>query len=215
MELMNINLMISFLKERAPNVGFLNRLKVSYRPLICPFDELLSFVPPGSTVFDIGCGSGQFCLLVAEYTKANVILGIEVSSELVENANELLKGYSDKTINFSVYNGIVFPITLKSADIVFLIDVFHHVPASNQDIFLENIFEMMKPGSTLIFKDIDRANPLVFFNKAHDLLFSSEVGHERTCEDVRSILEKIGFSINLINKRRMYVYPHYTIIAKK
>lgn len=40
--------------------------------------------------FYIGCGSGQFLLLLSKFTKAMKLGGIEISSTLINNAKDLL-----------------------------------------------------------------------------------------------------------------------------
>jgi hypothetical protein len=58
-ELKNKDL-LKFLKNKYIHAGFLDRLKLHYRPLICPYISLINMVKPGFKVGDIGCGSGQF-----------------------------------------------------------------------------------------------------------------------------------------------------------
>ena len=69
----------------------------------------------------------------------------------------------------------------------------------------------MKPGSRLIIKDIDAGSVFVHFNKLHDLIFAQAVGNEKKPNELLSNLNNIGYKIEPLQKRRMYVYPHYTI----
>jgi SAM-dependent methyltransferase len=205
-----------FLQQQELDAGFIDRLKISYRPLISPLHKLLGLVGPGDAVMDIGCGSGQFALLVAEFTQAASIDGIEISETLVRNANALLASYQAKLpCRFSVYDGQVFPPALGTADLVFLIDVLHHVPASLQEKFLANICAGMKPGARLVLKDIDAASPFVWSNKLHDLVFAREIGNERTLAQAKEWLGRLGFKVTGETTERTYVYPHYTLIAVK
>jgi hypothetical protein len=73
----------------------------------------------------------------------------------------------------------------------------------------------MKPGSTLVVKDIDAANPLVIFNKLHDLVISKEIGHELKCDETIRLLKQNHLEIVDCQKTTTYVYPHYTVVAKK
>jgi 2-polyprenyl-3-methyl-5-hydroxy-6-metoxy-1,4-benzoquinol methylase len=204
-----------FLQQQELDASWVDRLKVAYRPLISPLDKLLDLVAPGEAVMDIGCGSGQFALLVAEYTKAASVDGIEISETLIRNATVLLAPYQAKLrCQFSVYDGQVFPPALGQADVVFLIDVLHHVPQKLQKTFLANIHQGMKPGARLVLKDIDAGSGFVWFNKMHDLVFS-EVGHERSLAVAKAWLTESGFKIVSQGQERIYVYPHYTLIAQK
>lgn len=208
--------LIDYLKARQVDAGFIDKLKIAYRPLISPFQDLLQLINEDSKVFDIGCGSGQFALLVAEFTEAKMIYGIEISEKLINNANILLKDHQQKKkIEFQTFDGHTFPACINEYNLVFLIDVMHHVPQKSQFTFLENIYKNISKGTRLIVKDIDAATPLVYFNKIHDMLLSGEIGHELTQDQLTNMLEEIGFSIISQNKRRMYVYPHFTIVAEK
>ena len=73
----------------------------------------------------------------------------------------------------------------------------------------------MKPGCRLIFKDVDASSPLVYVNKLHDLIFAQEIGNEISFEKAKSLLIDNGLQIIEQEKRTTYVYPHYTIVAKK
>lgn len=206
---------IRFLKDKYKATGFIDSLKIKYRSLICPFISLINMVNPGDKAGDVGCGSGQFLLLLSNFSKASYLYGIEITPRLVENANKLFLSHPKDSYNFSTYDGIRFPGELKEMDIIFLIDVLHHVPKKMQSHFLKNLSINLKPGARLVLKDIDAASPLVFANKLHDLVFAGEIGNEMSMESAKKLLEQNGLKILEQNKRRMYVYPHYTLVAKK
>jgi 2-polyprenyl-3-methyl-5-hydroxy-6-metoxy-1,4-benzoquinol methylase len=63
--MINQKTLVDFLKNQNPNAKFLDKLKIVYRPYIWPLNELLNEIPKNKSVFDIGCGSGQFALLIA------------------------------------------------------------------------------------------------------------------------------------------------------
>lgn len=206
---------INFLKSNYTATSFIDGLKIKYRSIICPFTDLITKVKPGEKVGDIGCGSGQFLLLVSKFAQPSHLYGIEISDRLIQNAVNLFGKTKFPNYGFSVYNGSDFPGDLGSMDIIFLIDVIHHVPSRQLETFLANVYKVMKPGARLVLKDINACSPLVIFNKIHDAVFSGETGSEIRMHQAISILEKIGFNIAETNKRTMYVYPHYTIVANK
>jgi 2-polyprenyl-3-methyl-5-hydroxy-6-metoxy-1,4-benzoquinol methylase len=100
-------------------------------------------------------------------------------------------------------------------DVLFLIDVLHHVPKKNQEVFLKDLANIMKPGARLVLKDIDASSPLVYCNKIHDLIFAREIGNEMSMESAKNLLVANGLNIIEQSKRTMYVYPHYTLVAQK
>jgi 2-polyprenyl-3-methyl-5-hydroxy-6-metoxy-1,4-benzoquinol methylase len=172
-------------------------------------------VQDGQRVGDIGCGSGQFLLLLSAFAKPSFLYGIEISEKLISNAKELLPGMGPDKLQLETYDGINFPPQLENMDIIFLIDVLHHIPPKNQTLFLRKLASLMKSGSTLVIKDIDAANPLVMFNKLHDLLVSHEIGHELKSSETARLLAENQLEVTGRHKITTYVYPHYTVVAKK
>ncbi len=206
---------ISYLKKNYQAAGFIDGLKIKYRSLICPFSILIEEVKPGDKVGDIGCGSGQLMFLMEHFARPSEIFGIEINARLVNNANNLFRNKGNGNFRFRTYDGTHFPEEISEMDVIFLVDVLHHIPAKQQISFLKNLFYKMKPGARFVLKDIDADNPLVYFNKCHDLLVAHEIGNEISFTNAKNILEQNGLTILQENKRTMYVYPHYTIIAQK
>ena len=137
---------IKFLTSKTTNAGFVDKLKIKYRPIICPFNDLIDFAKDKQSVFDIGCGSGQFCALIAKFTNVEKIMGIEINNRLVTNANEVNEEFrNNKTIKFEVFDGTIIPDEIKEYDLVYMIDVFHHIPPTQQIAFMQQLQQKMKP----------------------------------------------------------------------
>jgi len=215
-ELINQSDILKYLKTKSTNLGFIDKLKVVYRPLICPFDDLLNYIEKDDSVFDIGCGSGQFCALVAKFSPADEIYGIEISETLVQNARIVNQEFNGKkSIQFKTFNGIEIPNLIQNFSKIYLIDVLHHVPKEKQLEFLKEIYSKMSVGSRLILKDIDASSLLVYCNKMHDLVFSKEIGNEMKATFTKKVVEEIGFKVLENYTKRMFVYPHYFLILEK
>jgi 2-polyprenyl-3-methyl-5-hydroxy-6-metoxy-1,4-benzoquinol methylase len=210
--------LVTFLKSTTVNSGFVDGLKVHYRPFICPFEDLVNYINTTGTksVFDVGCGSGQFAMLLAQFTGVTRISGIEIDARLISNAKQLLSRYERRVqTSFSKYDGRELPDSIAEHDVVFLVDVLHHVPKSMQLAFLSQLYQRMRSGSKLIIKDIDAGSAFVVFNKLHDLIFAREVGNEWSSQKLTAACKEIGFKIEFLTKRQMYVYPHYTLLLTK
>ena len=89
-----------FLRTRNKVRRFIDYLKIVYRPYICPFNILLDFIPPGSSILDIGCGQGQFALIMAEYCKPSKLKGIDINGQFIEQAKQLFSSFVYKKICF-------------------------------------------------------------------------------------------------------------------
>ena len=204
-----------FLEQQHFTAGPIDRLKIKYRSLICPYISLIQKVKDGERVGDVGCGNGQLLLLLSKFARPSYFFGIEIKERLIKNVKLLFKNVGHHLYKFEMYDGEHFPEELADMDIVFVVDVLHHVRPKKQVAFLKNLSEKIKPGGRLILKDIDGSSPYVIFNKIHDLIFSREIGHEISVTKALKLLEDNGFDIVEQEKRMMYVYPHYTLVARK
>lgn len=207
---------VRFLASKSTNAGLVDQLKIKYRPFICPFADLLEFAEGAPSVFDVGCGSGQFCGLVSKFTSAGRIMGIEISKTLVENARQVNEEFSgEKSLKFEEFDGEHIPEEIHDYDLVYMIDVFHHIPPKQQVPFMRQLFQKMRSGATLVFKDIDAGNPLVICNKVHDIVFSGEIGNEISFLKAADLLEEIGFRISKKFRKTVFTYPHFFIVCRK
>lgn len=207
---------VEFLSSTTANATFLQKLKIKYRPYVCPFDELLGYANPKDKVYDIGCGSGQFAALVAEFTDVKTIKGIEIDEHLVSNAKQINKRFSkEKNITFSRFSGSTIPKDIAKYDLIYMIDVYHHIPRDIREDFMKQIFAKMKPGARLMFKDINAGSPFIPFNKAHDLIFAQEFPREISYYKAIQLLTSLGFKVVEARKKQVFVYPHYFILAQK
>jgi 2-polyprenyl-3-methyl-5-hydroxy-6-metoxy-1,4-benzoquinol methylase len=201
----------SFFAGKAANARFVDRLKIRYRPYICPFRDLLEVVRPYRDLFDIGCGSGQFCLLAARFCELRRIRGIEIDQRLVDNARLEVSRMEEvrAEVAFSLFNGHDLPPDIGEFELVTMIDVLHHIPPHSQKSFLQQVYSRMRPDASLVLKDIDAGSPFVMFNKLHDIVFSGSAGHEWGHAAARRECESIGFHVKHSWTKRVGVYPHY------
>ena len=209
--------LVDYLKaQSAPTASTVDKLKIAYRPLICPFDDLLKILPEKSSVFDIGCGSGMFLALVKQFKAPEKLGGIEISAQLIENAKFVLGEMNEKNVYLNTFDGKEIPDAIANYNYVFMIDVFHHIPKAAQLDFLTQLFEKMKKGATLVFKDIEGASIFKYWNKIHDLLLAGEIGNEISSRKLKSFLDPIDqIEVVDFNKRQMFLYPHFTYLIKK
>src|SRR5262245_723120 len=60
-----------------------------WRPYICPFEELIPFVPQGARILDVGCGRGLFLALLCASGNAVHGIGIDSSAPAIACAREM------------------------------------------------------------------------------------------------------------------------------
>jgi 2-polyprenyl-3-methyl-5-hydroxy-6-metoxy-1,4-benzoquinol methylase len=107
------------------------------RPHICPFEKLLSHVPEGAHLLDIGCGGGLFLGLLAMEDPTLHGIGVDTSPVAIERATRMANRLDSEVIRFScVRDTGDWPAELY--DVVSMIDVLHHVPSdARRDFFLK------------------------------------------------------------------------------
>jgi SAM-dependent methyltransferase len=212
------NDLVGFLKSQyRDSPGILARSKAIYRPLIYPFDRLLNLLPGGQRVLDIGCGAGVFLQLAVQYRRPSAIAGLETNRQAIECARRLFPSRDGGVpARLEVYDGATLPGWIGEYDYVFLVDVLHHIPRDRQGQALRDLFRKLKVGARLIIKDIDAGQPFwCLFNKLHDLLLAGQYPQECDALELQGHLSHAGFTVANVIKERIYVYPHYTIVAEK
>ena len=202
---------LRFLQTIECEGGIIDRLKVYYRPITAPFRELLSYSWPGARVGDLGCGNGQFALLLARFCRPSYIFGCEISPRLVANARTLLSRHSDVPATIVEYDGVHLPSALGELDIVFVNDVLHHVPRDRQPGWLAAVCQAIRPGARLILKDVDGGGALVAFNKLHDLVFAGEIGAEWPIGEAERFTRSLGMTQHSRQELRRFCYQHYVL----
>jgi len=192
-------------------LGLIDRLLNTWRPRICPFHDLMEYVPDGACVLDIGCGTGLWLYLLSRTEKISFGLGVEVDSVKVDLANAI-KTAEDRLEFRSIPPGTQWPS--GNFDCLTMIDVLHHVPRPHQQDFLRRIEQT---GATrIVFKDIDpTAKCKAAMNTLHDLLLSHERPRYREKDTVAEWLEETGYRISHAGRHDMLWYSHYLVVADK
>lgn len=109
--------------------------------------------PANVNVLDIGCGIGLIDHHLAEYFKN--LNGVDVEEGVVGKARKLNPG-----INYLVYDGTKLPFGAGSMDVVFAINVMHHVDPSGWRRFSDEMFRVVKESGIAIVFEHNPLNPL-------------------------------------------------------
>ena len=76
--------------------------------------KLISFIPDGASVLDIGCGDGKIGLLLKQKNSSIAIQGLEISPR------------PNCFIECKKFDGLSIPFKNSSTDVCVLVDVLHH-----------------------------------------------------------------------------------------
>ncbi len=78
-----------------------------------------------SFVLDVGCGTGVYTTLLSK--KCRTIVGLDVSSKMVERGATKARNLGLDNVHFVVADVEYFPFQDKVFDLVFSVNLFHHV----------------------------------------------------------------------------------------
>jgi 2-polyprenyl-3-methyl-5-hydroxy-6-metoxy-1,4-benzoquinol methylase len=160
--------------------GHLLRRKLQHwRPYICPFENLVQYVTDGSLVLDIGCGGGLLLSLLAGLGRRFEGVGFDVSSEAIDTAARMAARAATISPQARLsFKQLDFQAEWPAGefDVVFLIDVLHHVPPAAQRAFLDRVISKVRPSGILVYKDMClRPWWKAQANRLHDLVIAREL----------------------------------------
>jgi len=117
------------------------RLHTLIRFLTCPLLRVVDRVPRGATLLDIGAGHGVFAVLVRDRVARVVAVEPDLRKVLPVAGCRFVAGYDD--------------VIRGSFDVITIIDVLYKIPTTEWDALLARITARLKPGGTLIIKEMD------------------------------------------------------------
>lgn len=106
----------------------------------------------GSSVLEIGCGSGVYALHLAETVGCSIV-GLDVNEPGIDNANQLAQASElAARAHFQCCDASKsLPFNDKTFDAVFSNDALCHIPGRAK--VLCEIFRVLKPGGRMLFSD--------------------------------------------------------------
>ncbi len=161
------------------------------------YRALVDLVPEGSSVADLGCGDGHAAILLA--LRGCTVRAYDWDERKLERARAAALGLSVRIERADVRQAAIDP-----CDVALLLDVLHYFPAPEQDAVLGRAAAALRPGGTLLVRDIDAARgwrslltrieervvTLVRFHRAARLTF-------RPAQDLAAVLERAGLSVEV------------------
>ena len=190
-----------------------------WRPYICPFENLVGHVGDGSRVLDVACCAGLLLSLLAGLGPEFEGIGFDVSRQAIDLAKSMAKGATATSpkvrLSFERLDiNAAWP--LGTFDVVFLIDVLHHVPPTAKRSFLKRVISKVKPGGLLVYKDmcIDpwwKAQA----NRLHDLVISRELISYVPVRTVEDWANSEGMQVVLREDMGRFWYGHELRVMKR
>jgi len=136
-------------------------------------------LPVGSTLIDIGCGTGNFVIEAAKHRLD--VHAADVSSTMLDYAKRKANGAS---ICFHHAGFLTLEMPDESVDAITSSFVFHHLPEFWKGIALHRLAKILKPNGKLYLRDVILQEPDALTNIAAMVSLQEKLGGDFLREDV-------------------------------
>jgi 2-polyprenyl-3-methyl-5-hydroxy-6-metoxy-1,4-benzoquinol methylase len=168
-------------------------------------------------VLDIGCGSGLLLNMIAALGVEFQGVGIDVSRRAIEAATAATRHASQWKAKLAFYEFRKMEDARNEPfDVVFLIDVMHHIPPTDQFEFFDWAISQVRNGGILVYKDMCcrpwwRAQA----NRLHDLLVARELVTHVPIKRVEDWARSRGLDITHREDIYRFWYGHELMVAQR
>ncbi|MEO8760472.1 MAG: class I SAM-dependent methyltransferase [Bacteroidia bacterium] len=116
-----------------------------------------------SNVIEIGCGIGTLSSLIIKYLSSGSFVGVDISKESIEMAQQINAGYKNASFVVSDMSTFSYP---KKFDVVVLPDVLEHIPVE-QHTNLFKILNEITTNDAFVLINIPEPNYLNWVRRCH------------------------------------------------
>lgn len=187
-----------------------------YRPRICPFGEIIQDIPNGSSVLDIGCGSGLLLGLLAYFGRLGSGIGIDNSRSAIAHAQNMAKRSGNAAQLTFEHLDVDANWPTGSFDVVTMVDVMHHVPRVSQPNAIDRVTRSLRPGGLFVYKDMGRKPAwMALANRIHDLVLARQWIHYVPIEVVAEWGQNAGLELVRNWEESRLWYRHEAIVFRR
>ena len=112
---------------------------------------------PDAIVADIGAGTGYFSMRFAHMLPQGRVYGVDIEPDMVKYLSDLAKREGLKNVT-AVAGKPADPRLPEKADLVVLVDVYHHV--EDRERYFRNLQKSLKPGGRVAVIDFRMDSPV-------------------------------------------------------
>ena len=196
------------LKLYKPNTLYwYNRIKF----FLFPFIKLEMLVPKKGFIIDLGCSHGLLANYLALTSETREILGVEMNKNKIKFANIGIR-------NTKFNEGDITKIDIPKADCIIFTHVLHHLfTYKDQEILLRFCYDKLKLDGILIICEIDKTPKWKYIISliSDKVLYPFEKINFIPIENLKTLLKKINFDVEIIPMHKGSVFSHIAFVGKK
>ena len=196
------------------------RAHVAVRWATSPVAAVLSSIPQGGHLLEVGCGHGLYGLAALD-VKVNRLTGVDPDERKITVARRVS---GDVDASFVVGSHGSFQAE-EVFDTVLVVDVLYLVARGDQQSWLEAVAARVAPGGTIVIKEmrVDRRAKLAWTRMqellATRVLHITEAGPDgfsfRSPGQIEAWLDALGFSVESRPVDRRSPWPHHLVVGRR
>lgn len=196
------------------------RIHTFLRAWSAPLDVVVRALPSQGTLLDVGCGHGLVSNEAALRSPGLQVLGIDIADAKIEAARKSVGTRPNIEFRSAPLEGIAE----AGFDAVSVIDVLYLVPKRAWTSFLDRCFEKLRPGGTIVLKEIgtrprwkfERLRVQEYISTRVLRITKGESMHFESGEELKRRLENAGFEAVAVEKLdRGFASPHLMLTGRK
>jgi 2-polyprenyl-3-methyl-5-hydroxy-6-metoxy-1,4-benzoquinol methylase len=179
--------------------------------------EIGQFLPKQGLVTEIGCGFGLFANCFAQTHPQCQFSCCDLNRGRILSASQVADRLGIDNIRFIHENALEYFHDQPPQDCIYMLDLVHHLPKGTWEGFLEEVWANLKPGGTLILKDVStRPWPKMAFTWMLDILMTRfELPNYLSPEQFIHKLETLSGDLTVHTLDDYLPYPHMLYVARK
>jgi len=147
-------------------------------------------------VLDLGCGQGEYSLMMARAFPGIKITSLDVEAERLRKINYIIE--KSGLENIQTHHGMIQSIEKNECfDFIYSIDVFEHINV--EEMPFKEVYNKLKPGGHAMIKMPNRDQytvlPNSWFDQHNQWLEDEHIGQVFDLEDLTKRMEEEGFEV--------------------
>jgi 2-polyprenyl-3-methyl-5-hydroxy-6-metoxy-1,4-benzoquinol methylase len=199
--------------------GAVTRAFLAARLAVLPLKPLAEeFARLRGRVLGVGSGHGIVARYLAELNRDVTVEGIDVDAARVAVATATEANAPRVRIHVADVRALAASDADAGAfDAVATVDLIHHLPPDDVALAAHAFARAVKPGGTLVIKDIARTPRWKHaVNRLHDRIVSGEATTAMDPLELADLLSEAGFEIERLDRvAPLSPYPHFILRARR